>query len=793
MQPPTSDNKHLVLIGGGHSHAIALKLMGMRPLPGVRLTLISDVTDTPYSGMLPGYVAGLYGFDDCHIDLYPLAAFAAATLVRDRAIGLDLQQNQVICAQHPPIRFDALSIDIGSTPATVTVPGAREYTIPVKPISRFLSYWQTLVEQVSALPQQPIRLAVVGGGAGGTELALSVQARLSRIFRDAGQLPENLELHLFQRGDRLVPERTPWVGRTLQRILRQRGVHLHLGERVSAVEADSPDGGRRVRCESGLVVECDRVFWVTQAAAAPWLRASGLATDERGFMQVSNTLQSVSHPQVFGAGDVATMVHQPRPKAGVFAVRQGQPLFENLRRFLQGIPPKPFRPQQEFLILIGTGDESAIASRGIFRLGPHPLIWRWKDRIDRQFMERFTDLPPMTSSPVAKPTPATPATLPCAGCGSKVGGSTLENALNRLKTEGLLKETEHLLLGLDSPDDAAVIQLPPNLALVQTVDYFRALVSDPFLLGQITAHHCLNDLFAMGVDPHSALAIATLPYANPAISEEILYHLLAGATRVLHQSGAALIGGHTVEGTELAFGLTCNGLADPVHLLRKGGMRPGDVLILTKPLGTGTLFAAHMQLRAKGRWLDRAIASMLHSNQTAARLFRQFQTTACTDITGFGLAGHLLEMVKASPDVAVHLDLDAIPLLDGAEVTLAQGFFSSLHPQNWEATRQIADLHKVAQHPHLPALVDPQTAGGLLAAVPEKRATACLTALQTQGYTRSAIIGRVLNQAPDPALRDEQIQYTFRTVPRLFLKSSSPSPIADSPSPTAHHADSSRF
>jgi selenide,water dikinase len=461
MHPPTPITKHLVFIGGGHSHAIALKLFGMNPLPGVRLTLISDVTDTPYSGMLPGYVAGLYSFEDCHIDLYPLAAFAGAALVRDRAIGLDLEQNRVLCAHHPPIRFDALSIDIGSTPTAVTVPGAQEFAIPVKPISKFLDYWQSLVDQVSADPQQPLSLAIVGGGAGGTELALSVQARLSRIYQQAGQSPNHLQLHLFHRGDRLIPERTPWVGHTLQRILQYRQTQVHLGESVCAVEAQGLEKPRQIRCESGLTVECDRVFWVTQASAAPWLKTSGLATDERGFIEVGNTLQSISHPQVFAAGDVATMIHHPRPKAGVFAVRQGKPLFENLRRYLQGNLPKPFHPQQQFLILIGTGDEAAIASRGPFRLGPHPWIWQWKDRIDRQFMDRFTLLPPMPPSPFPKPThPPTHSLthpLPCAGCGSKVGGTILEQVLNQIKTEQ--SGSTGISIGLDNPDDAAVLQL----------------------------------------------------------------------------------------------------------------------------------------------------------------------------------------------------------------------------------------------------------------------------------------------------------------------------------------------
>jgi selenide,water dikinase len=755
--------KDLVLIGGGHSHAIALKKFGMAPIPGVQITLISNVVNTPYSGMLPGYVAGLYRFEDCHIDLRPLAQFARARLILDRAVGLDLANNRVLLADRPPIAFDILSIDIGSTPATLTIPGAAEYTIPVKPISQFLHYWDDMVDAVAQHPI-PRRLAVVGGGAGGVELALSVQSRLQRIYQDAHVSPDKLELHLFHRGAQLLPERSSWIGHRLQQILTRRGIQLHLQETVTAIETDvEPDKAeaeqaaafvqpieKRVHCESGLTVACDRIFWVTQASAASWLADSGLATDDRGFVQVGDTLQSVSHPQVFAAGDVATMVNHPRPKAGVFAVRQGKPLFQNLRRALLEQPLQPFVPQQQFLILVGTGDRQAIASRGRIGFGPHPLIWKWKDVLDRQFMDQFSHLAPMSQSQPPRSQPASrldsqPSTSPmrCAGCGSKVGSSILERVLDRIRQEQPEQPRDDILIGLEAADDAAVVSVPVGQVMVQTIDHFRALLDDPFLFGQICTHHCLSDIFAMGATPQSALAIATLPYATDDKLEETLYQLLSGTVTVLHQAQALLVGGHTTEAAELSFGLACNGLVSPELIWRKAGMKPGQVLILTKALGTGTLFAADMRLKAKGSWIETAIQSMLRSNQAAATCLRQYGATACTDITGFGLLGHLLEMVRAS-QVAIELDLNALPVLDGARETIGQGIVSSLHPQNLQASRFVQNLEAVCDRPLYPLLFDPQTSGGLLASVPTNQATLCLTALKAADYPHSQIIGRVL-------------------------------------------------
>lgn len=741
MQQAKPIIKDLVLVGGGHTHAIALRMLGMKPLAGVRLTLITDSSHTPYSGMLPGHVAGYYDFDECHIDLRRLAQFAQAQLYIDRAVGLDLANKKVLCANHPPVAYDVLSIDIGSTPASIDVPGAAEFAIPAKPVTQFLNQWHQLVQDVINHPEKPRRLAIVGGGAGGVELALTMQQHLHQIMKAAS---DRLEIHLFHRGMELMTSHSPWVRRRLHKILLQRGIKVHLGESVSEVLP------QKVCCESGLAVECDRAFWVTQASAPNWLAESGLKTDTEGFVLVRDTLQTLFDDNIFAAGDVATMVNYVRPKAGVFAVRQGKPLFENLQRLLLEKPLKPYKPQQFYLGLIGTGDGEAIASWGSFGW-QSKLLWQWKDHIDRKFMQRFSDLPEMTS-PSGWQEDSTTTTglnqMHCAGCGSKVGSSTLEKVLQRLQVAYPPTQRDDILVGLGTPDDAAVIQVPSGKLMVQTVDYFRSLISDPYVFGQISTNHCLSDIFAMGATPQSALALVTVPYGTEAKVEETLYQVLSGAMQVLSEAHSPLVGGHTTEGTELAFGLTCNGLATPQQLLRKSGMMPGDVLILTKALGTGVLFAADMRAAAKGRWIDNAVASMLLSNQQAVAALVTHGVTACTDVTGFGLLGHLLEIVQAS-GVAVELEMSAIGVLEGVFEMLQLGMVSSLQPQNLKASREISNLSEVESFPKFPILFDPQTSGGLLASVPADQASNCLSLLQSLGYIDAAIIGRIVPEVAD--------------------------------------------
>jgi selenide,water dikinase len=345
----------------------------------------------------------------------------------------------------------------------------------------------------------------------------------------------------------------------------------------------------------------------------------------------------------------------------------------------------------------------------------------------------------------------------CAGCGSKVGSSVLERVLTRIQQEQISKQphrsphAEDILLGLTSADDAAVIRVPAGKVMVQTIDQFRSLIDDPFVFGQICANHCLSDVYAMGATPHSALAVATIPYATASKQEETLYQLMSGAMQILAEAGAELVGGHTTEGVELSFGLSCNGLADPDRLWQKSGMQVEQVLILTKPLGTGTLFAANSQLQAKGRWIEAAVNSMVQSNHAAAKCFQQYGATACTDVTGFGLLGHLVEMNRASR-AAVELDLNALPILEGAKETTQQNIYSSLYPQNLNTARSILNHDSASTHPLYPLLFDPQTSGGLLASVPTDRAVDCLEALKTAGYVHSKMIGTVLAIGTEPSV-----------------------------------------
>ena len=729
--------------------------------------------------MLPGLIAGHYGVDDAHIDTGPLARFAGARLYQDEVIDLDLAGRRVICRDRPPVPYDLLSLNIGSTPNTADVPGASEHAIPVKPIDGFLRRFEALVARVLARRGRT-RLVLVGAGAGGVELLLAVAHRLRRDVARAGFDIGGLSFVLVSDAAEILPSFPAAFRRRFEAVLAGRGIAIARGAAVIGVEA-----GRLV-LDGRLPIEADEILWTTQAAPARWLAKAGLPLDPRGFLRVDATLRAAGHDDVFAAGDTIAFAPRALPKSGVYAVRAGPVLADNIRRLLTGRPLRPFRPQREALYLVSIGERHAIGTRnGIVVEGD--WVWRWKDWIDRRFMRKFNELPEMAPPPASLPPLADPTALEqisaiamrCGGCGAKVGATVLSRAL-----AGIVPVARpDVVVGLDAPDDAALVDVGGDRLALQTVDYFRAIVDDPYMLGKIAANHALGDVYAMGGEPQTALAIATVPYGLEAKVEADLAAMMAGANAVLREAGCALVGGHTSEGSELALGFAVNGLVQATTALRKSGLRPGDALILTKPLGTGTLLAADMRRKAKARWVMAALAHMVQSNRAAADVLRRHGAHAATDVTGFGLLGHLIEMVRAS-DVDVTIAVERVPVLDGARETVALGIFSSLQPQNVRLRRAIRDLDTVSRHARYPLLFDPQTAGGLLAAVPLGEAERCVAALRVMGYAGVDVIGFV--SARSDALEPITLDLTGDRLAEALAGSRSIGPAASAPGQDAH-------
>ncbi|MDC7785908.1 FAD-dependent oxidoreductase [Rhodoplanes sp. TEM] len=379
-EPDAREPLDLVLVGGGHAHVQVLGAFAARPEPGVRLTLVTRDLATPYSGMVPGVVAGRYTAAEAHVALAPLAARAGARLVHDSAVGLDRAARRVRLAAGPPLPYGLVSLDVGICPDLAAIDGAATHAIAVKPIGRLLEKVEALRERCRG-PGRPRRIVVVGGGAGGVELMLALRARLVADAAEDGRDPGRLGFALVTAGT-LLATHNARVQAALRRALAAHGVVLYEHWSVAAVRQDA------IVADTGDRIPADAVLVTTHAAAPRWLADTGLALDSGGFVAVGPTLQSVGDPDVFAAGDCAALMETPREKAGVYAVRAGPPLAANLRARARGEPLRPWRPQRRHLALIATGDGRAVASRGAFA-AEGAWLWRLKDWIDRRWMRRW--------------------------------------------------------------------------------------------------------------------------------------------------------------------------------------------------------------------------------------------------------------------------------------------------------------------------------------------------------------------------------------------------------------------
>ncbi|HEX9856860.1 MAG TPA: selenide, water dikinase SelD, partial [Paracoccaceae bacterium] len=593
----------LVLIGGGHAHALVLRMWGMNPLPGVRLTLINPGPVAPYTGMLPGHIAGHYRRDEMMIDLVPLARFAGARVILDRAVGIDRAARRVRLAGRGPVAYDIASVDIGIGSGLPAIPGFAEHAVAAKPLGAYADRWQAFVARALPAPH----VVVIGAGVGGVELALASAHRL----RAAGQRPQ---VTVLEQSATALPGIGAGARAALLAHMNRLGVRLLTGARPARVTAGA------VVLADGRSLPADFTLSVAGARPQGWLAETGLALTD-GFLTIGATLQT-SDPAIFAAGDCAHLDHAPRPKAGVFAVREAPFLVHNLRVALSGSGRmRPFTPQRDYLKLISTGGRGAVADKFGMRLDG-AWLWRWKDRIDRKFMAKFTAYPTMPAAPLPAPAAtglaeAMGAKPLCGGCGAKVGAADLAAALSELPAPA----RPEILSG--PGDDAAVLRHGTGFQVI-TTDHLRAFTEDPGLMARITAIHAMGDVWAMGARPQAALAQITLPRMSPRMQSETLREIMEAASETFRAAGADIVGGHTSIGAELTLGFTVTGLiADaapglPPRILAKGGARPGDALILTKPLGTGTILAAEMARAAAphsgpGIMLGEALASAFAS------------------------------------------------------------------------------------------------------------------------------------------------------------------------------------
>ncbi|WP_299886874.1 selenide, water dikinase SelD [uncultured Ruegeria sp.] len=706
--PPLPLTRDLVLIGGGHTHALVLRKWGMNPLPGARLTLINPGPTAPYSGMLPGFVAGHYERSELDIDLIKLARFAGARVVLGAVNGIDTQKREIHVPGRPPVAFDVASVNVGITSKMPSLTGFADHAVPAKPLGRLAACWAAYLEGSGSAA-----IVVIGGGVAGVELAMAMVHALKAKGRAS-------QVTLIDNASVLTAT-NPKAAATIRNAMTDLGVDVIEHTSITRIAKD------HVELEDGRQIPATFVTGAAGARPYDWIANTGLDL-QNGYIQVNGHLQS-SDPAVFAAGDCVHLTENPRPKAGVYAVREAPILFNNLRAALGAGRMKWYAPQTDYLKLISLGRKSALAERlGTSFSGP--LMWTWKNHIDQSFMNKFRDLPQMRPSPLPRDHASglreTLGDKPmCGGCGAKVGRGALRSALQALPPP---ERSDVISL----PGDDAAVLLTGGTRQVMTSDHLRAFTLDPALMTRIAAVHALGDIWAMGAAPQAATATVILPRMSAELQHRTMSEIMTIANDVMRAAGAEIVGGHSSMGDEMTIGFTLTGLCenDPITL---AGGRPGDALILTKPLGSGVLMAAEMAGKADGASVTAAFQHMTQPQSAAASILSDAH--AMTDVTGFGLAGHLQGICEAS-DCGATLYLSSVPVMQGAQDLSDQGVRSTIFADNRSIAMELPSDGKAA------LLFDPQTAGGLLATVAADGAETVLRDLRDAGYPAS-IIGQL--------------------------------------------------
>ncbi len=707
MLTPVPLTRDLVLVGGGHAHALVLRRWGMNPLPGARLTVINPGPTAPYTGMLPGHIAGHYGRDTLEIDLVQLCRFAGARLILSHATGIDRTARTVEVVGRGPVSYDVASIDIGIT-AQMDLPGFYDHAVGAKPLDRYAARWRGFLETVDT-GEKPPNVAVIGGGVAGCELAMA----MAHALRDRGCTPQ---VTVIEAGPDISGV-GPHARVKLHAAMAELDIEIETNARVKNIKAETVELVDRAPVDASLCVGAAGAF------PHDWIAQTDLPLHD-GFIMVDPDLRVSGDADLFAVGDCAHMPFAPRPKAGVFAVRAAPVLHHNLRCALSGGRMRRFRPQKSYLKLISLGEKSALAEKYGYAIAA-PLLWRWKDRIDQKFMDQLSDLPvmrpPALPAVVARGVRDDDQAMPlCGGCGAKVGGGVLRAAL--------AVDMAHPDVVTGPGDDAAVLRQHGGGFQVMSTDHLRAFIDDPVQMTRIAAVHALGDIWAMGAAPQVALSTIILPRMSPVLQDRTLREIMATARDVFGEAGAAVVGGHTTMGAEMTIGFTVTGTRADMPIT-VAGARAGDVLLLTRPIGSGVILAGHMAGSAPASVVADLLASMGRAQDTAARVLANAH--AMTDVTGFGLLGHVQAICMAS-DLRAKIRSGDVPIYEGARALSQAGVHSSLLSANR------ADVATIGVDD--PILCDPQTAGGLLAALPREAAQKAQASMADLGQ-QSWIIG----------------------------------------------------
>ena len=695
--PITND---LVLIGGGHSHLSVLMKLAKRPINGNRITLITNEIDTPYSGMIPGYIEGIYSWRDSHIDLYRLCLKLNVRFIHAEVERVSAHEKEIYFKDRPKIKFDVLSINTGIQSNNREIKGAAKYCLPVKPISKLTNNFLNKITNFKSI-------AFIGGGAGSVELALAIKKRFLNINQDI-----KITIITGKRGLlSTFPQKTKL---TSLKTLEKFKIDIIEYKRVLEVKP------KQIILSDKSMLKIDKAILSTNSMTPKWLAKSDILLTKDNYILVNKSFQT-NYKYVFASGDVIDFNNQNLKKAGVFAVRSGKPLAINIKQFILGKKLIEYKFNKNYLALIGTSKRSAIATKYNLTFNSR-FFFYLKKYIDQNFIKKFsdfkirkkftlealkTDVLNIFVKHKEKITDKNDI-MQCKGCAAKV-------PLNALK-QALPKDI------VSTSEDA--VSVPGHPELYQTVDMISSIITDPFLLGKIAANHSISDMVSVNSKITSAMMILQLPLSKTEINSRDLEQVLLGANEIFKTIDCPLIGGHTMIGKDkdpiIGFSILGQKQKKIKIMKNRRKIKTKDLLILTEKIGSGLIFAGINNYLIDSYFQIDVIKQMIKGNLNFGKISNQLNILSMTDITGFGLANHLLNLIKRdNSKTGLTIYPNKIPLFQGVNECLNKDIKSSLFKSNYDIAQKDM-IYKRDKSKLDNILYDPQTVGGIAFIIPQE-------------------------------------------------------------------------
>ena len=658
--------KNLVLIGGGHSHLNVLKSFSMNKIDGLRITLISDVYETPYSGMLPGYIENDYSLDDIKVDLYKICYHGNFRFIVSEVNNIDGIKKIIHFRNRPPLSFDYLSINIGINNDIKDIKNADKFALRLKPISKI--NYNEIVNNLEGK-----KVGIIGSGPAGVEVSLALKKRYKKI-----------EILLFTGESGLLGNYSNSSKNSILKRLNDAKIKVIFKDKVAEITKN------KIVTKSSKSYLIDKAILSTNGVPPKWLKKTNLTLSQEGFIETNNKLQT-NFDHIFAAGDVINFSQKKLTKSGVYAVKSGIVLTKNIRNFILNKSLINYRPQKYYLSIIGLSNGTALAYKYNLHLTSR-IILSLKKYIDLKFINKFKLYNKINYQQNI---------MECKGCASKINLTTLKSSLP--------KDI------ITSSKDAS--QITKGSQYVSSIDMITSIITDPYLLGKISANHALSDIYASFAKPLSALMILQLPKSSQKVHSEDLKQIQEGAKFVLNEHSCILSGGHTMVGQDdnPVVGFSIVG---KTFKRQNNKINNKDVVILTERLGTGIIFAGVNSNAISSKYIRQVSNQLENGNIKLGNILNQIKPLEATDITGYGLGNHLVNLINRNKCIkGITILKNKIKLFKGVVECLQKNVNSSFYEQNFKYGKnkiffENNDLiNKI--------FFDPQTVGGMAFIIPQ--------------------------------------------------------------------------